>query len=66
MTTKNLSNHATSAPIYITQSDLPLSCPRPQDTLWSEHPRVYLPIDRESTHGEVTCPYCGRHYVLKT
>ena len=24
------------------------------------HPRVYLTM----THGEVDCPYCGRHYVL--
>ena len=26
------------------------------------HPRVFLHI---GTDGDVTCPYCGRHYVLK-
>ncbi len=51
-------------PIEITEADLPLSCPRPQDSLWNAHPRVFLPIDRDSTHGKVTCPYCSRHYVL--
>ena len=52
-------------PIEITEADLPLSCPRPQDSLWNAHPRVFLPIDRNSTHGQVICPYCSRHYVLK-
>ena len=26
------------------------------------HPRVFLHI---GTDGDVTCPYCGRHYILK-
>ena len=26
------------------------------------HPRVFLNV---SKHGEITCPYCSRHYVLK-
>jgi uncharacterized Zn-finger protein len=26
------------------------------------HPRVYLNL---APKGEVDCPYCGRHYVLK-
>lgn len=26
------------------------------------HPKVYLKIDPAT--GEVTCPYCSRHYVL--
>ena len=47
---------------YVTEDDLPLSCPTPEMTLWSSHPRVYLPIERE---GEVTCPYCSAHYILK-
>ena len=25
------------------------------------HPRVYLPVGDK---GEITCPYCSRHYVL--
>jgi uncharacterized Zn-finger protein len=27
------------------------------------HPKVYLEIGAE---GTVDCPYCGRHYVLKS
>jgi uncharacterized Zn-finger protein len=26
------------------------------------HPRVYLSLEGK---GEVECPYCGRHYVLR-
>jgi uncharacterized Zn-finger protein len=47
--------------IKVSRSDLPLSCPRPQDSLWNMHPRVYLPIDES---GEEVCPYCGAHYLL--
>lgn len=47
---------------YVTHDDLPLSCPTPEMTLWNQHPRVYLPIERE---GEVVCPYCSAHYILK-
>ena len=25
------------------------------------HPKVYLKL----VHGEITCPYCSRHYKLK-
>jgi uncharacterized Zn-finger protein len=27
------------------------------------HPRVFLAVDNK---GVVDCPYCGRHFVLKT
>ena len=27
------------------------------------HPRVFLRIDPD--HGEITCPYCSRTYVLR-
>lgn len=27
------------------------------------HPRVFLHIDQD--HGEVTCPYCSRQYILR-
>ena len=43
-------------------SDLPLSCPMPEMSLWNSHPRVYLPIEAEG--GESVCPYCGSHFVL--
>jgi len=49
--------------IEVRRTDLPLSCPRPQDTLWNMHPRVYLPIEDEPTKESV-CPYCGAHYRL--
>ncbi len=26
------------------------------------HPRIYLTLGKE---GEIDCPYCGRHFVLK-
>jgi uncharacterized Zn-finger protein len=43
-------------------SDLPLSCPMPQMSLWNSHPRVYLPI--EAT-GSAKCPYCGAEFSLR-
>lgn len=48
--------------ILINPSQLPLSCPLPDETLWNAHPRVYLPILEA---GEVTCPYCSAHYILQ-
>jgi uncharacterized Zn-finger protein len=46
----------------VQRSELPLACPRPQDSLWNMHPRVYLPIEKT---GEASCPYCGAKYVLE-
>lgn len=43
-------------------SDLPLSCPMPEMTLWNSHPRVYLPIEQT---GSAKCPYCGAEYTLR-
>ncbi len=45
----------------ITQEQLPLCCPLPQECLWNAHPRVYLPI---RPGGEARCPYCGTVYRL--
>jgi uncharacterized Zn-finger protein len=42
-------------------ADLPLHCPRPDQSLWNSHPRVYLPI---APGQRVRCPYCGTLYVL--
>ena len=47
--------------IKVSRSDLPLSCPRPDDEVWNMHPRVYLPVEKT---GEATCPYCGARYKL--
>jgi uncharacterized Zn-finger protein len=52
-----------SQPVRVQRSELPLACPRPQDSLWNMHPRVYLPIEKT---GEAVCPYCGAKYVLET
>ena len=45
----------------ITQKDLPLSCPMPNQRLWDAHPRVYLPIEKT---GKATCPYCDAKFTL--
>ena len=47
----------------VTHDQLPLCCPLPDQRIWDAHPRVYLPIEQT---GQVTCPYCDAHYVLKT
>jgi uncharacterized Zn-finger protein len=47
--------------IAINRTDLPLSCPRPSADAASEHPRVFLPIEKT---GEALCPYCGARYHL--
>ncbi|MEN8177508.1 MAG: zinc-finger domain-containing protein [Pseudomonadota bacterium] len=47
--------------IKVSRNDLPLSCPRPGDSLASMHPKVYLPIKKS---GAMTCPYCGARYQL--
>ena len=46
----------------IAHSELPLFCPRDDTTLWSQHPRVYLPIEMD---GDILCPYCGTQFILK-
>ncbi|MDO5687329.1 MAG: zinc-finger domain-containing protein [Neisseria sp.] len=52
-----------SAPeiIMLTAEDLPVFCPPAGKSLWDQHPRVFLPLDK---HGECRCPYCGAHYRL--
>jgi uncharacterized Zn-finger protein len=37
-------------------------CPNPRQTLWNQHPKVYVDL---SHTGEGTCPYCGTVYKLK-
>lgn len=56
-----LTNASTQERVEVSRADLPLSCPQPDQKLWNAHPRVYLPVEDS---GEVSCPYCGTHYVL--
>lgn len=45
---------------YISDEDLPLSCPLPSESLWNAHPRVFLTLDEQ---GKAVCPYCGTTYI---
>ena len=54
--------HAAVQTLEIGHSELPLFCPRDDTTLWSQHPRVYLPIEKD---GDILCPYCGTRFILK-
>jgi uncharacterized Zn-finger protein len=53
------------AAVHVTAKDLHghgvVFCPNPKMPLWSAHPKVYLDVAKT---GEVSCPYCGAHYVL--
>lgn len=46
----------------VRRADLPLSCPLPDAPVWNQHPKVYLPIEKD---GHAKCPYCGADYVLE-
>lgn len=48
--------------VEIDENALPLHCPRPEQSPWNMHPRVFLPLD---AHGEARCPYCGTTYRLR-
>ena len=48
--------------IVITPHDLPLHCAGPQNETWNGHPRVFLPIESDSS---IECPYCGAVYRLE-
>lgn len=48
--------------IEVSESDLPISCPMPDVTLWNQHPRVFIPIE----NGEGHCPYCGNLFRVKS
>lgn len=45
----------------ISERDLPLCCPLPNERVWDAHPRVYLDLD---DHGKALCPYCSTTYTL--
>lgn len=55
---------ATSKPSVntITAQELPLICTGPVHETWNGHPRVFLPIQSNSS---IECPYCGKQYHLE-
>ncbi|MCC7280250.1 MAG: zinc-finger domain-containing protein [Chromatiaceae bacterium] len=55
-------NAQTREVISVSRKDLPLACPPLGDKFWSQHPRVFLPVEKT---GEATCPYCGARYQLR-
>ncbi|HPT48579.1 MAG TPA: zinc-finger domain-containing protein [Accumulibacter sp.] len=57
-----MSQNAPQKTIEVTAHDLPLHCPTKDAPLWARHPRVFLDVAHT---GEVVCPYCSAHYVLK-
>lgn len=54
-------SHSAPSMITITPHDLPLICTGPENETWNGHPRVFLPIQSNSS---IECPYCGQHYHL--
>ena len=48
--------------IVITPHDLPLHCAGPQNETWNGHPRVFLPIESNSS---IDCPYCVGVYRVE-
>ncbi len=49
-------------PTIVKRRDLPLSCPLPDAPVWNQHPKVYLPIEK---NGHAKCPYCGAEFLLE-
>lgn len=47
--------------VIIQKKDLPLACPQPGEGVYSAHPVVYLPIEKNK---RVVCKYCSTEYVL--
>ncbi|MCY4476540.1 MAG: zinc-finger domain-containing protein [Gammaproteobacteria bacterium] len=46
---------------FVSEKDLPVSCPLPWTVRWNSHPRVYLPLKLGT---DATCPYCGAVFSL--
>lgn len=48
-------------PLETIETDMPVvACDGGKGPLG--HPRVFMNL---AEHGEIVCPYCSRHYVLK-
>lgn len=53
---------STESTFRIKSDQLPLHCPLPEMSLWNQHPKVYIPLDK---NGRGKCPYCGTEYILE-
>ncbi len=53
---------STESTFRIKSDQLPLHCPLPEMSLWNQHPKVYIPLDK---NGSGKCPYCGTDYILE-
>ena len=53
---------STESSFRIKSEQLPLHCPLPEMSLWNQHPKVYIPLDK---NGRGKCPYCGTEYILE-
>lgn len=51
----------TKRKVVVTEKNLPLCCPMPDEKLFDAHPRVYLAIEKS---GREVCPYCETEYEL--
>jgi len=60
-TDASLESASTQREYTVSRSELPLSCPTPEQKLWNSHPRVYLPVEET---GIAVCPYCSAVYRL--
>ena len=49
---------------HVTTEQLPISCPTKEDSLWNQHPRVFLPLNEKNR--EEICPYCSAKFVLQS
>ncbi|MEE3003748.1 MAG: zinc-finger domain-containing protein [Pseudomonadota bacterium] len=57
-----MKNACSSKKVIITEDDLPLSCPMPNQKIANAHPKVFLPIDRSKS---TICKYCSTEYILE-
>lgn len=46
----------------VNAKEVPISCPMPDEALWNQHPKVYIPLDDS---GSGSCPYCGNQFQLE-
>ncbi len=48
--------------VRVTRQELPVCCPRMDESLWNSHPRVFLPLEEKGDRA--ICIYCSTVYEL--